>query len=141
MYQKVSWQPSSSPPVNQSAFLTFLFVFKHSLASVMGFFPRSFKFQMDSLYISWQLSRFRKKRAPDKESVQGEEESGVPSEGRQNGKHFLFFLFLFSPALFPLTPGLNPELLKKPPQFRALSLEWSVIMSALLQWRVCAYTG
>lgn len=76
---------------------------------------------MDSLYISWQLSRSRKKRKnknPDKESVQGEEER-VLSGGGQNGKHFLFtlFLFLFSPALFPLTLGLNPELLKKPLRF------------------------
>lgn len=39
------------------------------------------------------------------------------SGGGQNGKHFLFFLFLFSLALFPLTLGLNPELLKKPPRF------------------------
>lgn len=61
----------------------------------MWLFPHSFKFQMDSLYISWQLSRTRKKK---------------------KGKHFLFLLFLFSPALFPLTLGLNPELLKKPPQ-------------------------
>lgn len=115
----------------------------------MRLFPHSFKFQMDSLYISWQLSHSRKKtkknthtqkkRGPDKESVQGEEESGVPSGGGQNGKHFLFFLF--STALFPLTPGLNPELLKKPPHFGAISLEWCVIMPALLQWRVCAYTG
>lgn len=85
----------------------------------MGLFPRSFKFQMDSLYISWQLSRSRKKRKnknPDKESVQGEEER-VLSGGGQNGKHFLFTLFLFSPALFPLTLGLNPEPLKKPLRF------------------------
>lgn len=108
----------------------------------MGLFPHSFKFQMDSLYISWQLSCSRKKikRVPDKESVQGEEESGVPSGGGQNGKHFLFFLFLFSPpSLFPLTLVLNPELLKKTPRFCALSLEWFVIMLALLKWSLCIY--
>lgn len=86
----------------------------------MGLFPHSFKFHMDSLYISWQLSRSRKKeekegkkrrrkRVSDKESMQREEESGEA----QNGKHFLFFLFQFSPALFLLTPGLNPEVLRK----------------------------
>lgn len=117
----------------------------------MGLFPHSFKFQMDPLYISWQLSRSRieeekkkkKRRVLDKESMQrGGGEWSAEWRGGQNGKHFLFFLFLFSPALFPLTPGLNPELLKKPlPGFRVLSLEWFVIMLALLQWRVCAYTG
>lgn len=49
--------------------------------------------------------------------MRGEEESGVSSGGGQNGKHFLFFLFLFSPALFPLALGQNPELLKKPRWF------------------------
>lgn len=81
----------------------------------MRLFPHSFKFQMDPLYISWQLSHSRKKKVLDKESMQEEEASGVPSEARQNEKHFLFFLF--SPSLYPLTLALNPELLKKPPRF------------------------
>lgn len=85
----------------------------------MGLFPDSFKFQMDSLYISWQLShsRRKKKQVSDKESVQLEEEKWSAEWWGQNGKHFLFFLLLFLPSLFPLTPGLNPELLKKPSRF------------------------
>lgn len=35
----------------------------------MGLFPHSFKFQMDSLYISWQLSQSRKKRERKKKET------------------------------------------------------------------------
>lgn len=56
------------------------------------------------------------------------------SGGGQNGKHFLFFLFLFSTTLFSLTLGLNPEPFEKNlPDFHVLCLEWFVIMLALLQ--------
>lgn len=91
---------------------------------LMGLFLHSFKFQMDSLYISWQLSRSRKQNKKKKRNKSGTKrvcswrrKSGVLSGGGQNEKHFLFFLFLFSPTLFPLTPGLNRGLLKKPPIF------------------------
>lgn len=93
--------------------------------ALMGLFLYSFKFQMGSLYISWQLSRSTKKKEKNKKRNKSrtkrvciwKRKSGVLSGGGQNGKHFLFFLFLFSTTLFPLTLVLNPELLKKPPWF------------------------
>lgn len=76
----------------------------------MGLFPHSFKFQMDSLYISWQLSRSRieeeKKKKKDeswtKRACKGEEESGVPSGGGDRMENISSsFCFCFHPPSFP----------------------------------------
>ena len=85
----------------------------------MGLFPHSFKFQMDSLYISWQLSRSRieeKKKKDEswtKRACKGEEESGVPSGGGTEWKTFpLLSVSVFTRPLSP-HPGSKPWTFEK----------------------------
>lgn len=74
----------------------------------MGLFLYSFKFQMGSLYISWQLSRFtkkkklKKKQVADKESVHLKEEKWSAEWRGTEWKTFpLLSVSVFNHPLFP----------------------------------------
>ena len=103
----------ASPPVNQSALLHL----SVCILLLMGLFPHSFKFHMDSLYISWQLSRSRKKERKKSQTKRAcEEEAEEESGERRNGKHFLFLsVSVCSRPLSSSPPGPSPKLFEKPP--------------------------
>lgn len=57
LHQNIEVFITAAGSENAFHFLHFTFIFKH-----MGLFPHSFIFQMDILYISWQLSHLRKEK-------------------------------------------------------------------------------
>lgn len=83
----------------------------------MGLFPHSFRFQMDSLYISWQLPRYRKEKRGEKSLGQREHARGGVAWSaelrRTEWKTFPFLsLSVFMHPLFP-HPGSKPWTFEK----------------------------
>lgn len=105
------WQQTSSPLVNQSGCLPpLLFA---SLLALMRLFTHSFKFQMDPLYISWQLSHSRKKKSPgQREHARGGGEWSAEWSGTEWKTFPLLSVSVF-PLLLSPHPGSKPWTFEK----------------------------